>query len=165
MLDKDVRHTLDERVLIYFAEKTSRSAFLSRLGKGALKILGISLLPFLPVNRLQAQDECTVAGYCGLWGTLCTVLGQCPTCASSGIDAGYWTCCCTLGANSNIVRYIDCCSSDTSCHCDSPPGGSGPCTTCHNNPNGSQPVWCPTGTSYVCTFISWQSETCAPGTC
>jgi hypothetical protein len=153
MHDNPARRPLDEKIVLYLAENTSRSQFLSKLGKGILKGFGIALLPFIPVNRARADDpECsTYNPICGLCGTYCANLsGTCPNCATKDPANGYWVACCPGLENDILYRYVDCYSSDPNCACNDY-DNCGTCTCDHCTGGCPQPAWIPTGTFYICT--------------
>lgn len=148
-----------DRMLSAFAMRTSRKGFLQASGRIFLRMLGISIIPFLPVDRIVRRAEAADLGCSdwrleGIYGRICcsrctggATSGTCPSCATKG---SAW-CFCTsphLGHCITIL-YWDCCTSTPStCNC---PG----CAFCTNNT--PQPVWC-SGKSYVCTFIQTKED-------
>src|SRR4029077_12262438 len=113
-------------------------SFLQRVGKTLLRAAGITLLPFLPTNRVERASamppppiDCTFL-LCGLCGCLCPGSG-CPTGTTRG--SSYWTGCCSA---SNVphtyhtIQYWDCCGPQT-----------GTCSTCGYCDLGCPEVaWC-----------------------
>lgn len=156
-LDRMVTKFLEER-----GQGTSRRGMLAQLAKVGLGILGVSILPSLPVDRRVlsafAQGGCSAWQLCGIYGNLCVGVGPtgttCPSNTHQG--EGYWTKCCTdtpgggggceAGPGTEIW-YYDCCTDNedtatavrgASCHCNASP----------------QPPWCPDGYNiYGCTHI------------
>lgn len=160
--------TLSSRFLVGLAQRSSRRGVLARLGKIALGLLGVSVLPNLPLDRIfkvQAQAECNALELCGIWGWLCNSgasnccnggVGSsgCPSCTSRGYFA--WSVCCPSGGqciDGFYIDYWDCCG-----------GGAGAAgctgTKCTNNPV-VQPQWC-AGGDYRCTIAVVTYEPCNP---
>ena len=163
MLDKDGpdpgARGRQEAFLIGWSERFSRKGFVVRLGQILLRAIGVSFIPFLPVDHIVPNVEgcgisCNTWYFCGIYGIQCcancangTGTNACPTCASLG--TGSWSACCPgapglPGHNCATVRYYDCCSSDITCDCSL-------CMPCYNG--APQPVWCSSG-NYVCTVVS-----------
>lgn len=141
-------------ILDRFAQNVSRRGTLSRLGQLSLGLLGITLLPNLPLDRrfvVEAQGGCTTDWrLCGMYGYFCQVccgetggLTSCPSCTEQG---SYWTKCCPDSCgNGRLISYYDCCGDPEArslCRGDE----------CFRNPV-AQPIWCNSG-FFVCTIIS-----------
>ena len=149
-LDSFVEKFLRER-----SQTISRRGVLAKLGKFSLGVLGVSLLPSLPLDRTfdaSAQGACCAWHLCGINGFLCNPGGangtSCPTGTSRGPTA--WSKCCTneemCGGGGNTVTYWDCCAT-TSTRANEVKGQS-----CPNNP-GAGGTWCPVGVNhYGCTY-------------
>jgi len=123
-----------------WAQRVSRRGLLARVGNLALKIAGVSLVPFLPVNRVFAQFGCSSDWQtCGMHGFFCTACcgggASYSTCPACTIQSGFWTGCCPNPAScgpGTTIRYYDCCgtaggySSTDAAACtgsECPPGG------------------------------------------
>jgi hypothetical protein len=141
------------RALSAFYERTTRAGFLSRVGGIALRALGITLAPLLPVSRMTttalADGPCDPFFLCGIYGRPCKCEGcntdyTCPDCAAIGFK---WTACCTdKDGKKHLVEYPDCCGNqDCANKCKD-------CTFCRNNAT-RQPLWCFGGSKYVCTKV------------
>lgn len=147
-----------------FAQRISRRGVLARAGKIALGLLGVSLAPNLPLDRIfkvEAQSSCTAASLCGIYGWLCNT-GS-PDCCSGGIAANgcpscttrgsFWSKCCPVGCETGeFVEYWDCCGP-------SPLAGGCRGMRCENNT--PQPVWCD-GDVYRCTIVLFSGTPCTP---
>lgn len=154
---------IEARILSKLAERTSRKGFLAQTGKMMLKVVGISLLPVLPVDRIIRNLEACCPTYyctgqlwylCGMNGKICCnitgCLGgtgtKCPQCATKG--SGYWCACCAH----IMVKYYDCCAV------------AGSCTGCSNcspvNCSGVQEAWCNSGQQYRCTIFQVTQFAC-----
>ena len=144
------------------AQRVSRRGVLAHIGKFALGLAGLSIVPTLPLDRtfvVEAQSiGCDDWRLCGICGKLCAdccggsgSLTTCPSCTTKGHFA--WTKCCTNPAcEERMIEYWDCCGDAE---------GSDDCEgmTCNNNCSPSITVWCrhpdtlePLGT-YRCTII------------
>jgi hypothetical protein len=160
---------LSSRLLGVLSQRSSRRGVLARLGKVALSMLGVSLLPNLPLDRLfdvEAQSGCSALELCGIYGAICNTgssdccnggVGSsgCPSCTSRGYFA--WTKCCLsgeCGTPGYYVEYWDCCGGTDAdaynCYG----------TFCRNNT--TQPQWC-SGGAYRCTVAVVTYEPCDPG--
>jgi hypothetical protein len=151
-------------LLTNFSQRFSRRSVLVRAGRIAFSILGVSVIPLLPVDRIvptaQAQDDgpdCHKWQLCGMWGRLCracrccgTTQQFCPGCTYQG--SSYWATCCPVRTASGEptgeyrnVKYTDCCGQQGTVEAngDSHSCDSGP--FCHGNgydPPESQISWC-----------------------
>jgi hypothetical protein len=166
---------VDARVaelLATWSDGMSRRHLISRLGRWALTIAGVSLVPLLPADRAFAQGGgCGLWHLCGLYGYRCKaccgksdeqLITSCPTCTAETSSA-YWTKCCSMGTcppNAQMVRYKDCCGP-------APPYSidfvlsSCRGIQCPNNPT-PQPNWCTGGRAYVCSIIQLVPGSCSP---
>lgn len=147
--------TVVEKFLRGRGQTISRRGILARLGKLSLGILGVSLLPNLPLDRtfvVDAQGACCHWALCGINGYLCNpggaTAGSCPSGTTVGATA--WSKCCTngelCGDGGTTVEYWDCCSS-TLAAAQAVHG-----THCPHNPSAGG-VWCPEGMPhYGCTY-------------
>jgi hypothetical protein len=154
-VDEQSQTGLEEGLLKTLYERSSRRSAFTKIGTALLRIVGISILPVLPIDRivspvLAQSDPCSRWYYCGIYGRLCNCTGcgggvtTCPSCASMG---SFWTGCCQQGSGLTQVSYIDCCSTDSRC--------AGNCANCKfcTGSGKQEPAWC--GSSmYVCTIIS-----------
>jgi hypothetical protein len=144
------------RFLDGFAQRVSRRGILARIGKLALSLMGVALVPHLPIDRtfvVEAQStDCDDWRLCGIHGFLCKAccdqgeqLYECPQCTNTG---GSWSSCCTKPSDNcqYAITYTDCCSSATA---------SIPCTgkSCNNNPNVNR-NWCDDLGAFRCTVIT-----------
>ena len=145
------------QVLIRFVRKNSRRGFLARIWKLPLRVLGISLLPLLPVDRLtrkvEANVDCSDWRLQGLDGVSCANccggITACPSGCAYTITSAWIFCCCNpnpLGDN-RYFKYIDCCGPLSSC------SSCANAAYCANNPG--QSVWYPGAPNnyYKCTKI------------
>lgn len=103
----------------YLARQTSRRSFLGRLGTG---IVGMSVLPLLPVARAfgaEAPDElgdprsCDYWRYCAISGTLCSCCGGTERSCPPGTEPSsvHWVGTCHNPADDRdyLISYKDCC--------------------------------------------------------
>jgi len=103
----------------YLAKRTSRRSFLGRLGTG---IVGMSLLPLLPVVRAfgaDAPDElgdpksCDYWRYCAVGGSLCSCCGGTERSCPPGTEPStvHWvgTCHNPVDGRNYLIAYNDCC--------------------------------------------------------
>lgn len=160
------------RVLDKYAQQHSRRGFLGKVFSGILKLLGISLIPALPLIRIvtvEAQGvSCNDWRLCGIWGYLCNTtccgatggFSTCPGCTQVG---SYWECCCAYPygcpGDGTRFRYKDCCGyNDPAADCRG--------AACTRHPGGAQPAWCSSGLPYQCTIVE-QVASCnpVPGAC
>lgn len=141
-------------LLVSLRERTSRQGFLAQVWRMALWVLGISLAPILPVDRLvkdaEACTSCSNCLLCNICGTLCGCYGgglyDCPPCAGGGNS---WGGCCACGTSRYIVNYIDCCTSQ--------PSLCVPSGTCSHCCPKVQFNWCGNSNlTYICTIIQTQ---------
>jgi len=152
MEEKDTRIT---EVLKSFGRTTRRRGFLSQSWKLILRVLGISLVPLLPVDkglrRVEAANSCDDFQNCGMCGVPCWACGGsaggCPTGCTSTLGNTWNACCCPDLGPMQEWRYVDCCGPSSSCtSCDSEPEY---CTGGCGIPGMTS--WCPSGTAYKCT--------------
>lgn len=148
---------LVQRVLKRFAKVDTRRGFFAASWKVTMGLLGISLLPLLPVDRRIVRKAFAQGDPCGNWkyegmcGIPCSECGgtenSCPSGCGDQISAAWCYCVCPPSGPTQCWKYIDCC------------GDSGSCTSCtedkmcHNN--CPQPVWCPSGKFYKCTKVQF----------
>jgi hypothetical protein len=145
----------EEAFFVRWSERFSRKGFMVRLGQILLRVIGVSFIPFLPIDHIVPSAEacgisCSTWWYCGIYGRQCcanctdgTGNNTCPTCASRGTNS--WAACCPNGSSGcATVRYYDCCSSSITCDCSL-------CMSCFNNTR--QLAWCNSG-SYVCSVAT-----------
>jgi len=150
--------------LTHWGQRLSRRGLLATVGKVALRLAGLSILPMLPVDRAFAAVGSCAGDYrlCGMCGQFCknccnqtASLFTCPTCTKPGAS---WTqCCCdTLCAGSCfMISYTDCCGTNpgTQGFTDSQAAACQDSAGCANG--CPQPVWCGGvgGDVYRCTVI------------
>ena len=151
-LDAIVEKFLRER-----SQTISRRGILGTLGKFSLGVLGVSLLPSLPLDRtyvVEAQQSCCSWYLCGINGQLCVPGGAGTTSCPSGTVIGpeSWSKCCRnnniCGELANTVTYWDCCAT-TQAGANAVKGAD-----CPHNPSAGG-AWCPTNQGigfYGCTF-------------
>lgn len=143
-------------------QSISRRGVLARLGKGLLGVVGISLIPVLPVDRTFASSPqggaCCQWQLCGIQGYLCGANGS-TSCPSGTTEGASWSKCCDNGNDCNpesrMVEYIDCCATTPAAAI----ATRGP--SCLHN-SGVQSAWCPDGYAYGCTYAKIGS-TCSGG--
>lgn len=148
-------------VLDGFSRRISRRSMLVRTGRFAFSLLGVSLLPLLPVDRIVRMVEaqsggCGIWELCGMWGRLCNscqccggTVQACPGCTYQG---GFWATCCPVRTSNGTftgeyrnVKYSDCCGQQGN---PNTKGNSNTCLAgefCRGNgidPPQSQPSWC-----------------------
>jgi hypothetical protein len=145
-----------EALLKRLYASSSRRSFVMRCGRFILKVLGISLLPVLPIERnAEAQTECDGWYLCGIWGRLCQCSGcggtymSCPSCSSLG--PSFWTECCMQSCIIYTVTYRDCCSNSQTCQ-----SNCASCTFCRRG--AQEPSWCHGYSYYVCTVAAIGGE-------
>ena len=132
----------------------SRRQLLTRTWRLILSVLGISLIPVLPVDRAirnaEARSEaCNDWRNCGLCGVSCAdcggSIGGCPSaCSQTLASSGWEACCCNDTGFCRMIQFRDCCTSSPSA-CQS-------CLTAEFCSRACpQDEWCPSGTEYRCT--------------
>ena len=112
----------------YLAKRTSRRSFLGRLGTG---IVGMSLLPLLPVVRAfgaDAPDElgdpksCDYWRYCAVGGSLCSCCGGTERSCPPGTEPSsvHWVGTCHNPADDRdyLIAYNDCCGKPVCQRCE-----------------------------------------------
>src|ERR1700685_4759353 len=111
---------LDRTLATYLqgqAQRLSRRSVMVTFGKIVLRVLGISLVPLLPLDRrftLEAQaGTCSASQTCGMCGYFCksccgstSVYSTCPSCLTK---RGSWSGCC----GTVTYVYTDCCGTAT----------------------------------------------------
>jgi hypothetical protein len=93
------RESIVDHTLRALYTSSSRRSALASLGRACLKLLGISMLPLLPVDRIvkpaMAQSICTSNYLCGIWGRLCgngcVGCGTSMVCSSCSAAGSSWT--------------------------------------------------------------------------
>jgi hypothetical protein len=151
------------RFLTQWGQRPSRRGLLATVGKFALRLAGLSMLPLLPVDRsFAAVGDCAADWrLCGMFGQFCqnccnqtASLTSCPTCTQVG--SSWASCCCnTVNCITScfMISYTDCCGT-ASGFTDSQAAACQDPTGCHRNPV-PQPVWCGgVSGAYRCTVIS-----------
>jgi methylamine dehydrogenase light chain len=162
------------RVLDSFAQRVTRRSMLGRISKFTLTVMGVSVVPLLPLDRVvrsvEAQGSgCQIWQLCGIWGRRCHTCAcssgtnqSCPKCTWQG---GSWSSCCpvrtsggTLTGERRTVQYIDCCGQQGSTSCNGDASTCHAAETCHGNdmdPPQSQQNWCggTGGNVYRCTHF------------
>ena len=112
----------------YLAMQTSRRSFLGRLGTG---IVGVSVLPLLPVVRafgagapdeLGDPESCDYWRYCAISGALCSCCGGSERSCPPGTEPStvHWVGTCHNPADDRdyLIRYNDCCGKAMCRRCD-----------------------------------------------
>ena len=112
----------------YLAMQTSRRSFLGRLGTG---IVGMSVLPLLPVLRAfgaDAPDElgdpksCDYWRYCAVGGSLCSCCGGTERSCPPGTEPStvHWvgTCHNPVDGRDYLIAYNDCCGKEACRRCE-----------------------------------------------
>src|SRR5947199_6540631 len=104
MDDMPEGYELTERLLKRLYVSTSRRSWLVGIGRSVLKVMGVSMLPLLPVDRIvtpadaQTSGPCDYWFLCGIYGCVCDCSAcggthvTCPSCATK--SSGYWDECC-----------------------------------------------------------------------
>jgi hypothetical protein len=162
------------RFLESFSQGISRRGVIARLGQFALSMLGLSLIPTLPLDRTFVADAqtvgCTDWRVCGLCGNLCTdccggsgSLTGCPSCTRRG-HYGWTMCCPGPDCQGRMIEYWDCCGTYGTWT----DAQAAACTGTSCDRNCPQDIWCldpdtlaPLGT-YRCTVVVVHTEFCSP---
>lgn len=148
--------------LTHWGQRISRRGLLATVGKAALRLAGLSILPMLPVDRAFAAVGNCATDYrlCGMCGNFCkdccsqtASLYSCPSCTQVG--SSWSACCCTSSCPSTcrMISYTDCCGTSSGFTASQ----AAACQDSANCTNGCpQPVWCGGvgGDVYRCTVIS-----------
>ena len=151
-----------------FSRVTSRRGFLARAGQVMLRMLGVSLIPLLPVDRAFGQSQnCSEAAYCGQYGAFCkSCCGDGPhatSCPRCLFQATSWTFCCCFGTCPNVtqrlVSYYDCCGVKPGFTVSQTLACQG--SWCRRA--APQPYWCGSypSSTYRCTIVSVSSTPCS----
>jgi methylamine dehydrogenase light chain len=157
------------KALTSLAERISRRNMLARLGNFTLALMGASVIPLLPVDRVmrtangQTTLGCGAWQLCGIYGRLCSncncpsgTAQSCPRCTHQGSE---WQSCCPVRDGNNqptgerrTVRYIDCCGQQGDPNCN---GNANNCDSGQFCGNNTQPNWCggAGGNAYHCTHF------------
>lgn len=135
-----------ERTAVMLSERYTRGAFISRVGRALLVLVGVGTITttgsLLPVDRrIALAASCTDWSKCAMHGHPCENCGGSATSCPGGCTAGSsWTGCCSQSANcSYYVTFQDCCGCSPSC--DS--------VVCNNSTESS---WCAGTGLYGCTL-------------
>ena len=164
-LDRESVDSQAARLLTVWGQRSSRRGLLAIVGKFALRLAGLSMLPLLPVDRAFAAVGACASDWrlCGMWGRFCkdccnqtASLYNCPTCTLQG---SFWSFCCCHNVNCSTVcetiSYFDCCGTasgftDAQAQACTDTSAAGLCT---RNP-AEQPIWCGNAPAiYRCTTI------------
>ena len=149
--------------LDHFAQKISRRGILAGIGKLALGITGLSLVPSLPLDRTFIVEGSGGSGTaCGDW-RLCGMCGyfcaRRTSCCGGGTGGDLFICpgctqweqswgkCCTDpcdSSNRRLINYHDCCGGPSSVGCKSE-------STC--GAGCPRDVYCASGNPMRCTVI------------
>jgi hypothetical protein len=104
-LDRESVDSQAARLLTVWGQRSSRRGLLAIVGKFALRLDRLSMLPLLPVDRVfAAVADCALDWrLCGMWGRFCkdccnqtASLYNCPTCTLQG---SFWSFCCCHNVN------------------------------------------------------------------
>lgn len=145
-----------EQFLSARGQGMSRRGILARLTKLSLGLLGVSLLPSLPIDRTftaEAQGACCDWKLCGINGALCNPGGAGATSCPSGTSrGGAWSKCCNdtsvCPSGGKTVSYWDCCAT-TEAAANAVKG-----TVCQHNTSVTT-AWCPDAAPhYGCTYAT-----------
>jgi methylamine dehydrogenase light chain len=149
--------------LDHFAQRISRRGVVARIGKLTLGIMGMSLVPSLPLDRTFTVEatggsglDCGDWRLCGMCGSFCARRTSCCGGGTGGdmfICPGctqreqFWFKCCTDPCdpgNRRLINYHDCCgATNASVGCTGDPCEAG----CDRE------VYCASGNAMRCTVI------------
>lgn len=144
-----------------WGQRSSRRGLLARLGRRAMQLCGIALLPVLPLDRSFGQSSrCDWWQLCGIDGNLCSTTccnesggtWSCPDCTTRG---SFWTKCCQEDISppyySEVQQYYDCCGT-TGGYTDEQ---AALCKDdlCENDPSEGGIAWCSGLGAYRCTIV------------
>lgn len=108
---------------------SSRRGLFTWIGRNALRLSGLTLIPLLPIDRRSvalAQSTCSDWRLCGQCGNICAACcggsgggASCPSCLAKG-QFGWTKCCypdaCSTPGTGTMYAYWDCCGSTSACH-------------------------------------------------
>ena len=148
-----------------WSQGVSRRGWIVGVTSLVFKIVGVTAIPLLPVDRAYAQQGGSVAGcfdwrMCGIHGFFCTSCcgggGGYWTCPSCTTQDSFWSACCDAGVcptYRRVIRYYDCCA---------PNGQALDCTGTECPPGGGSgtPAYCLGGREFRCTIIQETSSSC-----
>jgi hypothetical protein len=147
---------LTERGTRFLYQSISRRGFLSTVGKAVMALVGVALVPLLPVDREvqvaeAAFSNCNSWYMCGAFADRicsCACGGLiCQTCPSGTNLGSSWTSCCYDAgcACGHLVSYKDCCYSGSMPACCDDSG-----CECYR---GQPANWCGTAGTLCCTMV------------
>jgi hypothetical protein len=174
MTENHTENRLDTAVTKFLEERgqcASRRGMLAQLAKVGLGILGVSVLPSLPIDRrssfvraIAQGNDCCLWQLCGICGSTCVGVGPTgTTCPENTSPGAYWTKCCNNGGSGGgcetspgtEIWYWDCCANNPTT------AQAVKATACSNN--CPQDAWCPDGYNYYgCTHIEIHGDCSNP---
>lgn len=161
----------DERAAEYlsgWSQRLSRRGILAGVARVALKVVGVTAVPLLPVDRALAQQGGSVLGcfdwrMCGIHGFFCNACcggpasyWSCPSCTHAD---GAWSLCCDKNVcptYRRIIIYRD-------CRADAGQAvASLGCTGSECPPGGGlgTDAYCFSGRAFRCTIIEETTVSC-----